>query len=154
MNRKRFLSTYQNLTSQEQNVYDTVPMEDSWSENQIARELVRQNRNLPPEALRRCIMRLKDSGLVRQTENSRWVRVAVNAPMKPAKVKEEPAPVATTNKTTDEKPLLERMAESAQLLRNIANEFDAIAIEVEERMDGTEEEAAKLRQLKSLLKEI
>jgi hypothetical protein len=154
MNKKRFLSSYQNLSSVEQRVYDGVPQDCEWGETQMMSELQRQGRNIGPDQFRRCLMRLKDAGLVRQTSGGKWQRVPVHSDSpKKSKSAEEEAPQLANKIEPKQMSTLEKLAEMAQSLVLIAKEIELIALEIEEKQSSTDEEVEKMRQFKALLKD-
>ena len=143
-----------------QKVFQSVPITEAWTVAQISQAMHRATGSrLERLTLQGCLRALADSGLIRSTEHgSLHQRVAVSsAPSTPPKTKEstvtQPAVTATPQQAAPASAI-DVLGCLAQKMRALADEVDAAALALEEEQSRTTGEAAKLKQLKALLKEI
>ena len=106
--------------------------------------------------LRGCISSLTGAGLLREIVPGVWRRESVKPP-KPESIKEpqkEQVAVSQTNPVKKHIEPIDVLAAVAATLRAAANEIETAALALEERRQAVSEEAAKLNQLKALLKDL
>lgn len=144
-----------------QKVFQAVPIAEAWTVAQISQALHRTTgARLDRHTLQGCLRALADSDLIRSTEHgSLHQRVAVSAAQStPPKTKElivtQPAKPATPPQQAAPASAIDVLGCLAQKMRALADEVDAAALALEEEQSRTTGEAAKLKQLKALLKEI
>lgn len=161
------------LTTVARKVLDAVPIQEPWEKQTIVMELRRTGVATSVDIIEGCLRSLKDRGLVKEPRSGFFVRpkfrpaAAANdddlddagAPTPPPTTTTKAPPVRTTltvspPATTEPANTLTRLADLASSLRKTADEVDAIAIDVEERIAVIEKDGEKLRQLQALLKSI
>lgn len=157
---------------QEQKAFAAVPIQEYWSAAQIGSAIQRSSGStMDRKTLDGCLLRLKDAGLIQSRADGTFRRVQVRdgekKEMAENRVPESTgiAPAKTLNPVdniSDPKDTpLDRLAGIATVLRlhgtilhNAAKEVEEIALELEERNEAGDAEVQKLRQLKSILKEL
>lgn len=163
------------LTTVARKVLDAVPIQEPWEKQTIVMELRRTGVATSVDIIEGCLRSLKDRGLVKEPRNGSFVRpqlriaAAANEDELDDAGDQTPPPTTTTTKatpvrtttltvsppaTTERANTLTRLADLASSLRKTADEVDAIAIDVEERIAVIEKDGEKLRQLQALLKSI
>jgi hypothetical protein len=133
-------------------VWEVVPIEEAWSVHQIKAELFKQNGTLPqPKALLWHLRNMVECELVKELSGGRYKRTPCRVDLV-----EKVEKVAVEQIKPSVKPLsaLQKLAELASHLRQIANEAEEIALELEEMKGRDEQDFQKLKQLKDLLKSI
>jgi hypothetical protein len=155
-------------SAQVQKTYAAVPIQEWWSAAQVGSAIQRASgAAMDRKTLDACLHQLKDAGLVQKRADGTFCRarvaeekevVAKTPPDEAILVKGTDVPLTT--KPEGNGPF-ERMAAlagnmrlHATYLNQMASEVEAIALELEERRESDDVEAQKLRQLKSLLKEL
>ena len=143
-----------------QKVFQSVPIAEAWTVAQISQAMHRTTgARLDRHTLQGCLRALADSDLIRSTEHgSLHQRTAVSAAQPtPPKTKEstviQPAVTAPPQQAAPASAI-DVLGCLAQKMRALADEVDAAALALEEEQSRTTGEAAKLKQLKALLKEI
>lgn len=147
-------------------VYSAVPINEPWPSKQIVMELTRQGQVRDFSIIEGCLNTLKEVGLIKETAPGHFQRVKP----KPTVEKEaEPMttkplnPVIPPNSSVKSKPTepVDRLAAIGNKLRGLsitflelADDIDEAALAFEEKASGNDEELAKLRQLKGLLKSL
>lgn len=140
-----------------QKVFQAVPIAEAWTVAQISQALHRTTgARLDRHTLQGCLRALADSDLIRCTEHgSLHQRVAVSAAQStPPKTKESTVTQPATPQQAAPASAIDVLGSLAQKMRALADEVDAAALALEEEQSRTTGEAAKLKQLKALLKEI
>lgn len=141
-------------------VYGAVPINEAWPSRQIVMELSRQGQVRDFSIIEGCLNTLKEVGLIREVAPGHFQRVKP----KPATEKEaEPMttkPLNPPTKSESTEPV-DRLAAIGTKLRDLAKMFFELADDIdeatlafEEKASGNDEELAKLRQLKGLLKSL
>ncbi len=141
-------------------VYGAVPINEAWPSRQIVMELSRQGQVRDFSIIEGCLNTLKEVGLIREVAPGHFQRVKP----KPTVEKEaEPMttkPLTTPTKSEPAEPV-DRLAAIGTKLRGLsqtflelADDIDEAALAFEEKTSGNDEELAKLRQLKNVLKSL
>ena len=141
-------------------VYGAVPINEAWPSKSIVTELTRQGQVRDFSIVEGCLNTLKDVGLIRETAPGYFQRVKP----KPTVEKEaEPMTTKPLNPPTKSEPTepVDRLAAIGTKLRDLskmflelADDIDEATLAFEEKASGNDEELAKLRQLKGLLKSL
>ena len=141
-------------------VYGAVPINEAWPSRQIVMELSRQGQVRDFSIIEGCLNTLKEVGLVREVAPGHFQRVK---PKPTAEKETEPMttkPLTTPTKSEPTEPV-DRLAAIGTKLRDLAKMFleladdiDEATLAFEEKASGNDEELAKLRQLKGLLKSL
>lgn len=141
-------------------VYGAVPINEAWPSKSIVAELTRQGQVRDFSIIEGCLNTLKEVGLIKETAPGHFQRVKP----KPT-VEKEAEPMATTPlkppaKSEPTEPV-DRLAAIGTKLRGLsqmflelADDIDEATLAFEEKASGNDEELAKLRQLKGLLKSL
>lgn len=147
-------------------VYDTIPIQASWRLHEIMKELSRSGSTPDIKVVQGCLSMIKEKGLIKETQTGYFQRLPIRSVEKPSGSVRELFKDILEEK--DMKPLvkkpqepLDKIAAIGRQLREfsvsakqIADEIDTVAIEVEERIQKTQKENESLLQLKQLLKSI
>ena len=141
-------------------VYGAVPINEAWPSKSIVAELTRQGQVRDFSIIEGCLNTLKEVGLIKETAPGHFQRVKP----KPT-VEKEAEPMTTTPlklpaKSEPAEPV-DRLAVIGTKLRSLsktflelADDIDEATLAFEEKASGNDEELAKLRQLKGLLKSL
>ena len=141
-------------------VYGAVPINEVWPSKSIVAELTRQGQVRDFSIIEGCLNTLKEVGLIREVAPGYFQRVKP----KPT-VEKEAEPMTTKTPTTPTKSEstepVDRLAAIGTKLRDLskmflelADDIDEATLAFEEKASGNDEELAKLRQLKGLLKSL
>ncbi len=143
-------------------VYGAVPINEAWPSKSIVTELTRQGQVRDFSIVEGCLNTLKEVGLIRETAPGYFQRVKPKP--KPTVEKEaEPMTTKPLNPPTKSEPTepVDRLAAIGTKLRGLsqmflelADDIDEATLAFEEKASGNDEELAKLRQLKGLLKSL
>lgn len=141
-------------------VYGAVPINEAWPSKAIVMELTRQGQVRDFSIIEGCLNTLKEVGLIKETAPGYFQRV------KPKPIAEKEAepmttkPLTTPTKSEPTEPV-DRLAAIGTKLRGLsqmflelADDIDEATLAFEEKASGNDEELAKLRQLKGLLKSL
>ena len=141
-------------------VYGAVPINEAWPSKQIVMELSRQGQVRDFSIIEGCLNTLKEVGLIKEVAPGHFQRVKP----KPTVEKEaEPMTTKPLNQPTKSEPTepVDRLAAIGTKLRGLsqmflelADDIDEAALAFEEKTSGNDEELAKLRQLKNVLKSL
>lgn len=146
-------------------VYDAIPIAEAWSVSQIICELARVGVRHDKRVLEGCLSCLAGSGLVTKGGGT-YRRVSVNERVPAPTVPEEEEvtmPAAASSMPPSKQPanaithlsnLASRATELATQLRDLADDIEAAAIEVDEQFKMNGEDLQKLKQLQGLLKSL
>ena len=141
-------------------VYGAVPINEAWPSKQIVMELSRQGQVRDFSTIEGCLNTLKEVGLIKETAPGHFQRV------KPKPTVEKEAESMTTKPLTtptksEPTESVDRLAAIGTKLRGLsqmflelADDIDEAALAFEEKTSGNDEELAKLRQLKNVLKSL
>ena len=141
-------------------VYGAVPINEAWPSKAIVAELTRQGQVRDFSIIEGCLNTLKEVGLIREVAPGHFQRVKPKST-----VEKEAEPMAATPPKTpaESKPTepVDRLAAIGTKLRGLsqmflelADDIDEAALAFEEKTSGNDEELAKLRQLKNVLKSL
>jgi hypothetical protein len=151
-------------------VFDTVPIQESWSVTDIYNALRASNVGADSRSVRRCLFDLRDIGLIREPSSGQFQR-------SPTTVKSNSEPVMITSSMTTSSilplPILKKPAPSALdalaglsaeviglseeiglRMKKLAARIEEVALSVEAEREVNAESLGKLKQLQSLLKGI
>jgi len=140
-------------------VYGAVPINEAWPSKSIVTELTRQGQVRDFSIIEGCLNTLKEVGLIKEVAPGHFQRV------KPKPVEKEAELMAVTSpkppaKGESTEPV-DRLAAIGTKLRGLsqmflelADDIDEATLAFEEKASGNDEELAKLRQLKGLLKSL
>ena len=149
-------------------VYGAVPINEAWPSKSIVAELTRQGQVRDFSIVEGCLNTLKEVGLIKETAPGHFQRVK---PKPKPTVEKEAEPMTTkplnpvippnsSIKGESTEPV-DRLAAIGTKLRGLsqtflelADDIDEAALAFEEKASGNDEELAKLRQLKGLLKSL
>ena len=141
-------------------VYSAVPINEAWPSKQIVMELSRQGQVRDFSIIEGCLNTLKEVGLIREVAPGHFQRVK---PKPIAEKEAEPMSTKPLNPPTKSEPTepVDRLAAIGTKLRGLsqmflelADDIDEAALAFEEKTSGNDEELAKLRQLKNVLKSL
>lgn len=144
-------------------VLEAVPIQEPWSNKQIAAELSRHGRNLDMRVVDGCLSHLRDNGLIKACESGAFVRV--QAKPKVVRIDRQAERTDETDEThrparredampTPQPDPLDKMAQLAAAARQLANDIENVALEIEARAQEIQRDTEKLRQLQALLKSL
>lgn len=153
MNHTRAQSILSGQTRLAQRVFAAVPKQEYWSVGQISNEMARvEKHNMTKAEVSGCLRTLVEAGLVRENGV-----LTFRSNVKPPVIKDTPAMTDTPAKaaTKPAQPTLgERLMDKAVKLRSMADDLDALAIEVEEAIVKAGAKNAKLDKLRLALREL
>ena len=141
-------------------VYGAVPINEAWPSKSIVAELTRQGQVRDFSIVEGCLNTLKEVGLIREVAPGHFQRVK---PKPIAEKEAEPMSTKPLNPPTKSEPTepVDRLAAIGTKLRGLsqmflelADDIDEAALAFEEKTSGNDEELAKLRQLKNVLKSL
>lgn len=162
MNASKIARMESGLNGMAKKVLAAVPMQEAWTLAQINFELRRVGTRADQDVIEGCLGTLTGNGLVKQPSRGTFIRVTA-PPKEPQTTKVntvqhlEPRPTTKTLtvKHAPQPPdTLTRLVSVAASLRELADEIDSLALDVEERVQVAGKDGEKLRQLQSLLKSI
>ena len=141
-------------------VYGAVPINEAWPSKAIVAELTRQGQVRDFSIIEGCLNTLKEVGLIKETAPGHFQRVKP----KPIVEKEAEPMTTTPSKTSAEGEPTEpvdrlaaigtKLCGLSQMFLELADDIDEAALAFEEKTSGNDEELAKLRQLKNVLKSL
>lgn len=141
-------------------VYGAVPINEAWPSKSIVAELTRQGQIRDFSIIGGCLNTLKEAGLIKEVAPGHFQRVRP----KPTTEKEAELMATTPPKLPAKGELTEpvdRLAAIGTKLRGLSQTFLALADDIDEaallfdeKASSNDEELAKLRQLKGLLKSL
>lgn len=141
-------------------VYGAVPINEAWPSKSIVAELTRQGQVRDFSIIEGCLNTLKEVGLIKEMSPGHFQRVKPKAePMSTKPLN----PVIPSNSSIKGEPTepVDRLAAIGTKLRGLsqmflelADDIDEAALAFEEKSSGNDEELAKLRQLKNVLKSL
>lgn len=149
MNPSRYRQLEAGQTSIARKVLAAVPIREAWSTAAIHSEVVRNGSRIDKHILEGCLSALLDSGLIKEPSHHQYQRVGVTLEKPPVPTPCKPTLVKTNDTPPDP---LTRFASIATKLRQLADEIDELGLDIEAAKTDNEQELAKLRQLKDLLK--
>lgn len=162
MNLGRYKSIMNGLSSIAKKVYESVPISEEWTIQQIHNEINRKPgaTQIDGKTLVGCLNHLVSSGVVREPRTAMFKRTPV-ADGKTSKSSEndqtnEGASMSAkekNNESTDLGPL-DRIARITSKLRELADEIDDELLRIEKEMNDDAQKYKKLNQLHELLKSI
>lgn len=146
-------------------VYGAVPINEAWPSKAIVMELTRQGQVRDFSIIEGCLNTLKEVGLIKEMSPGHFQRVKPKPTVeKEAEPMSKPLnPVIPPNSSIKSEPTepVDRLAAIGTKLRGLsqmflelADDIDEAALAFEEKTSGNDEELAKLRQLKNVLKSL
>jgi hypothetical protein len=158
------------LTSVARKVYEAVPCEEVWTDNQITAEMRRLGLTPNQSVIRGCLNTLLHVGLVKEPSPRHFQRAAIREPLvyKPEidmnqnAHKHQPENTTTTHRpgaaptpTIAANPAaklsaLDRLARLSVILADIAHELEEIAIQVDEDLKAAGRESDDVKELRDL----
>ena len=140
-------------------VYGAVPINEAWPSKSIVAELTRQGQVRDFSIIEGCLNTLKEVGLIKEMSPGHFQRVK---PKPTAEKEAEPmtTPPKTPTKSESTEPMDRLVAIGtklrglSQMFLELADDIDEATLAFEEKASGNDEELAKLRQLKGLLKSL
>jgi len=154
---------------QEQKAFAAVPIQEYWSAAQIGSAIQRACGSvMDRRTLDGCLVRLKDAGLIQSRADGTFKRTAIRDGEKKDMAenrKDDDIVAKATDVVMSVNPkgpdMLDRMQAlatnmrlHADYLQTMAAQVEEMALEIEERRETGDAEVQKLRQLKSILKEL
>ena len=156
--RVRILESQQ--TGVAKKVYGAVPINEAWPSKSIVAELTRQGQVRDFSIIEGCLNTLKEVGLIRETAPGYFQRVKPKPTVEKEAESMTTAPSKPSAKSESTEPV-DRLAAIGTKLRGLsqmflelADDIDEATVAFEEKASGNDEELAKLRQLKGLLKSL
>ena len=141
-------------------VYGAVPINEAWPSKSIVSELTRQGQVRDFSIIEGCLNTLKEVGLIKETAPGHFQRVKPKAEPMSTKPLNPVIPPNSSIKGEPTEPV-DRLAAIGTKLRGLsqmflelADDIDEAALAFEEKTSGNDEELAKLRQLKNVLKSL
>ena len=141
-------------------VYGAVPINEAWPSKSIAAELTRQGQVRDFSIIEGCLNTLKEVGLIKEMSPGHFQRVKPKAEPMSTKPLNPVIPPNSSIKGESTEPV-DRLAAIGTKLRGLsqmflelADDIDEAALAFEEKTSGNDEELAKLRQLKNVLKSL
>lgn len=141
-------------------VYGAVPINEAWPSKSIVAELTRQGQVRDFSIIEGCLNTLKEVGLIKEMSPGHFQRVKPKAEPMSTKPLNPVIPPNSSIKGEPTEPV-DRLAAIGTKLRGLsqmflelADDIDEAALAFEEKTSGNDEELAKLRQLKNVLKSL
>lgn len=141
-------------------VYGAVPINEAWPSKSIVAELTRQGQVRDFSIIEGCLNTLKEVGLIKEMSPGHFQRVKPKAEPMSTKPLNPVIPPNSSIKGEPTEPV-DRLAAIGTKLRGLsqmflelADDIDEAALAFEEKASGNDEELAKLRQLKNVLKSL
>ena len=141
-------------------VYGAVPINEAWPSKSIVAELTRQGQVRDFSIIGGCLNTLKEVGLIKEVAPGHFQRIkpkptvekevelmAVTPPKPPAKSE----PIEPVDRLA---AIGTKLRGLSQMFLELADDIDEATLAFEEKASGNDEELAKLRQLKGLLKSL
>jgi len=150
MRYSRFVQVVSGLSSIALKVYHAVPITEAWTAAQINSELRRQGVTKSTDIVEGCLANLVDNDLVLEKPMGTFRRIEVREPEK----KQMATTPALTVIATSAAPVdpLQVLAALSNRVRQLADEIDTIALQVDGMFAAVAKDSEKLRQLQNLLK--
>ena len=157
----KYQERLKNLSAIAAKVYAAVPASEPWSMSYINSELQRTGGiTRDTRLLHGCLNSLKLAGLISEPERGVFIRVPVRAD----KPKAQPEPTHQIQTTEDQKmpaPAVKTPRNPLTILNELAakcktlqDEIELAALEIDEYVTAKDGDAAKLKQLQTLLKSL
>ena len=147
-----------NMSAIAQKVYAAVPAAEPWSMTCIHQEIQRTGSTTrDTRVVHGCLNTLKEAGLIEEPSRGTFVRVAVrqDKPKPPESlptIKEEKTmPEPTPKQPRSPMAILSDLAAKCKAL---TDEIETAALEIDEYVTAKDGDAAKLKQLQTLLKSL
>lgn len=141
-------------------VLQAVPISEEWNAREIGRELGRLGHNPNFRILEGCLNTLVESGLVTEKTKGMFRRVAAKEKEVQDMIQNEITPrvlAAVPEPKREEIELLdplEQLFAVAKRLRTAADEIEAEAMRMQEKMEQVTKDQESLNQLRTLLKKL
>lgn len=146
-------------------VFDTVPIQESWSVTDIYNALRASNVGADSRSVRRCLFDLRDIGLIREPSSGQFQRspttvksnsepVMTTSSVHPLPILKKPAPSALDALASLSAEVIGLSGEISLRMNSLAARIEEVALSVEAEREVNAESLGKLKQLQSLLKGI
>jgi len=161
MSPERMKAKLQGMSSAATKVFEVVPIQTAWSQNEIYRTLNEITRStMDTHIFRGCLNTLKEAGLIREPSRGHFQKIAIKEKKEKDMTSPSPktAPLALPTKPTKpDQPKanpLDLLSDIAGKLRAVADDIDSAAIAIDESIAESAENLGKLKQLQSILKSL
>ncbi|QRF55754.1 hypothetical protein [Variovorax paradoxus] len=155
MNEAKIARIASSLNSIARKVLDAVPAHAIWNKAQIHAELRRVGVSCDRSLVDGCLDNLRGQGLIKEPTRGEFTRVTAKTtthqPEEPMPTPQTPPFRPSASPAPAKKDPLSRLADAAKLLRQVADEIDAAALDAEETVQAAAKDTEKFRQLKALL---
>ena len=139
-------------------VYGAVPINEAWPSKSIVAELTRQGQVRDFSIIEGCLNTLKEVGLIREVAPGHFQRVKPKPTVEKEAMSTKPLNPPTKSEPTEPVDRLAAIGTKlrglSQMFLELADDIDEAALAFEEKTSGNDEELAKLRQLKNVLKSL
>lgn len=157
----RLANKEQSLSGIQKRVLAAVPIQETWTRQEVFQEMARQGSPIDPKLIDGCLHDLVETGLVRQPIIGRFQRIPYKHdepkvhPIRPETSDLPPAipPTASAVLAGDEDPLT-RIARFTANIRASLEGIDEAALALAEQVQEAKARSEKLDQLQALLKSI
>lgn len=150
MNKQRAESILEGQTNVARKVFAAVPMQEFWSVGQISNEMVRvEKHNLSKGEITGCLRSLVDAGLVAEAgmltfrSNVKAELTLKEVPVSAPPAKKQPKP-----------SLMDRMFALATSLRDVAEQVETLAMEVDTAILDASKGDEKLKQIQATMRSL
>ncbi|UVJ42539.1 hypothetical protein NVV94_18165 [Pseudomonas sp. LS1212] len=150
-----------------QKIFLTVPIQEHWHTSSIYGSLRNAGTAADTRAVRRCLVELKDAGLIREPVSGHFQRVTPKTTLRRTKEQDMPKEALTVVPGTKkiEPGALDVLAslsgevislveDISQRMRKLAIRIEEVALSVEAEREGNAERLENFKQLQSLLKSL
>lgn len=152
----KFKAALESVNAVARKVFDHTPIQESWPVNKIIGAMVTAGTTrVDLRTAEGCIERLKDAGLVKETDRGLFQRVVpreretITLPSSVVAAVADDAPAPQALALGDLSAILR--ARATDLLK-LADDIDNEALRVEERVEAAEQRVAKFREFTNLIK--
>lgn len=173
LSQARHKALYGGLSSIHQKIYSVVPSDRTCTASDVLTELRSKSVSQDPKAVSWCLMHLVETGLAREPQPGRFIRIGVKtkAANEPAPHQEEPPALEPETmpalqaipQTPPADPTsagaIDRLGKIAadalrisESLKKLASDIETAALEIDSQFAAEAQKTAKLRQLQNLLK--
>jgi hypothetical protein len=116
-------------------VFEGVPIQEAWSENEIVRAMRASHMTVAAHTVRACILEMKDVGLIKEPKSGHFQRVPVQPYLRLSGVTDPLTPTRPVSETTVQTPTAKKTEPTPlDLLATVATELTLMASEYSERL--------------------
>jgi len=156
MNQKRLKRILESQTAIAKKIYEFVPIQEFWSVRQICTEIHRATQaSVDMRIVNGCLNSMQEAGLIKRQGNNDYRRIEITdehdeaPPEKEAPIMSAPKPVQRTPAPKSVEPDV-TIGNLAKRLRDLADEFDEVALEVIRQRDANSELRKRVEGLRAL----